>query len=98
MAMQYEQKWRRNDASSFMTAVQQEDESGQLAKLDVVKMDPGLDFEFTATFDIFPTVELASFDRISVKRPSAEIKDKDLETMIERLRGQHATRAGGSTC
>ena len=79
--------------SSFMTAVQQEDMNpASSPKLDVVKMDPGLDFEFTATFDVFPTVELASFDRISVKRPAAEIEDKDLETMIERLREQHATQ------
>ena len=49
-------------------------------------MDPGIDFEFTATFDVFPTVELANFDRVNVKRPSAEIEDADLETMIARLR------------
>jgi trigger factor len=61
-------------------------------KLDVVKMDPGIDFEFTATFDVFPTVELANFDRVNVKRPSAEIGDADLETMIARLREQHATQ------
>ena len=79
--------------SSFMTAVQQEDMNpASSPKLDVVKMDPGIDFEFTATFDVFPTVELASFDRISVKRPSAAIEDKDLESMIERLRDQHATQ------
>ena len=79
--------------SSFMTAVQQEDMNpASSPKLDVVKMDPGIDFEFTATFDVFPTVELANFDRVSVKRPSAEIEDADLETMIARLREQHATQ------
>jgi trigger factor len=39
-----------------------------------------------------PTVELVSFERISVKRPSAEIAEADLEMMIERLRDQHATQ------
>ena len=79
--------------SSFMTAVQQEDMNpASSPKLDVVKMDPGIDFEFTATFDVFPTVELANFDRVSVKRPSAEIEDADLESMIARLREQHATQ------
>ena len=79
--------------SSFMTAVQQEDMNpASSPKLDVVKMDPGIDFEFTATFDVFPTVELANFDRVNVKRPSAEIEDADLETMIARLREQHATQ------
>ena len=79
--------------SSFMTAVQQEEMNPASApKLDVVKMDPGIDFEFTATFDVFPTIELASFSKINVKRPSAEIEDADLENMIERLRDQHATQ------
>lgn len=79
--------------SSFMNAVQQEDMNpASSPKLDVVKMDPGIDFEFTATFDVFPTVELVSFERISVKRPSAEIAEADLEMMIERLRDQHATQ------
>jgi trigger factor len=79
--------------SSFMTAVQQEEMNPASApKLDVVKMDPGIDFEFTATFDVFPTIELGSFSKISVKRPSAVIEDADLETMIERLRDQHATQ------
>lgn len=79
--------------SSFMTAVQQEDMNpASSPKLDVVKMDPGIDFEFTATFDVFPTVELANFDRVNVKRPSAQIEDADLETMITRLREQHATQ------
>jgi trigger factor len=41
---------------------------------------------------VFPTVELANFDKVQVKRPSAEIEDADLESMIARLREQHATQ------
>lgn len=79
--------------SSFMTAVQQEQMNpASSPKLDVVKMDPGIDFEFTATFDVFPAVELVNFDRIAVKRPSADIEDSDLSDMIARLRDQHATQ------
>ena len=79
--------------SSFMTAVQQEDMNpASSPKLDVVKMDPGIDFEFTATFDVFPKIELVNFDRVAIKRPSAEIEDSDLQDMIDRLRDQHATQ------
>ena len=79
--------------SSFMTAVQQEDMNpASSPKLDVVKMDPGVDFEFTATFDVFPAIELVNFEKVNVKRPSAQIEDADLENMIERLRDQHATQ------
>ena len=77
--------------SSFMTAVQQEDMNpASSPKLDVVKMDPGADFEFTATFDVFPTIELVNFDKVKLKRPYAQIEEADLESMIERLRDQHA--------
>ena len=79
--------------SSFMTAVQQEDMNpASSPKLDVVKMDPGADFEFTATFDVFPTIELMNFDKVKLKRPFAQIEEADLESMIERLRDQHATQ------
>ena len=79
--------------SSFMTAVQQEDMNpASSPKLDVVKMDPGADFEFTATFDVFPNIELVNFDKVTVKRPFAQIEEADLESMIERLRDQHATQ------
>jgi trigger factor len=79
--------------SSFMTAVQQEDiNPASSPRLDVVKMDPGVDFEFTATFDVFPTIELVNFDKVNVKMPMAQIEDADLEAMIERLQEQHATQ------
>ena len=79
--------------SSFMTAVQQEDMNpASSPKLDVVKMDPGANFEFTATFDVFPNIELVNLDKVTVKRPFAQIEEADLESMIERLRDQHATQ------
>ncbi len=78
--------------SSFFEAVQQEDLSpaGQ-PSLEVVKMDPGIDFEFTATFEVFPAVELTDLSRARIKQPEAEITDQDLEAMIEQLREQRKT-------
>ena len=78
--------------SSFVSAVQQEvlNPAGQ-PNLEVVKMDPGIDFEFTATFEVFPTVDLADFSKVSVRKPEADITDADLENMIERLREQRTT-------
>ena len=78
--------------SSFVQAVQQEQMNpAGSPKLDVVKMDPGIDFEFTATFDVYPTIDLADFSKINIKRPSAEIGDEDIETMIGKLREQHTS-------
>lgn len=75
--------------SSFVDAVRQEDlaPAGQ-PSLEVVKMEPGNDFEFTATFEVFPSVELADLTRIAVKRPEADVTDADIDDMIERLRDQ----------
>jgi trigger factor len=78
--------------SSFVEAVQQEALSpAGSPNLEVVKMDPGIDFEFTATFEVFPVVELADLHRVKVKKPEAEVTDADLEQMIERLREQRKT-------
>lgn len=75
--------------SSFFDAVRQEDLSpaGQ-PNLEVVKMEPGNDFEFTATFEVFPAVELADLSRVCVKKPEAEITESDVAEMVERLREQ----------
>ncbi|MAI15929.1 MAG: trigger factor [Gammaproteobacteria bacterium] len=76
----------------FVQAVQQEQMNpAGSPKLDVVKMDPGIDFEFTATFDVYPTVDLADFSKINIKRPSAEIVEEDIETMISKLQEQHTS-------
>lgn len=78
--------------STFFDAVRQEDlaPAGQ-PSLEVVEMAPGSDFEFTATFEVFPAVELANLSRVEVKRPQAEVTDADVDEMIERLREQRKT-------
>jgi trigger factor len=75
--------------SSFMNAVVQESlaPAGQ-PSLEVVQMEPGNDFEFTATFEVFPSVELANLGKAEIKRPSAEITEADIDQMIVRLREQ----------
>ena len=80
--------------SSFFEAVQQEslNPAGQ-PNLEVVKMDPGIDFEFTATFEVFPNVELSPFNKIELVSPEGEVTDQDLADMIERLREQRQTFA-----
>jgi len=77
--------------SSFVEAIGKESLSpAGSPTLDVVKMDPGIDFEFTATFEVFPNVELSDLAKLQIKRPEAQITDADLEQMIERLREQRA--------
>ncbi|MPY21440.1 trigger factor [Shewanella psychropiezotolerans] len=48
-------------------------------------------FQFVATFEIYPEVELKGLDAIVVEQPTAEVTDTDVDAMIETLRKQHAT-------
>lgn len=50
-------------------------------------------FEFVATFEIYPEVELKGLDAIEVEQPKASVTDADVDSMIETLRKQHATYA-----
>lgn len=51
----------------------------------------GQDFEFTATFEVYPEIELKSLEGQTVERPTAEVTDADLEDLITDLRKQRAT-------
>ena len=75
--------------ASFMEAVQREALSPAGSPvLQVVKLDAGVDFEFTATFEVFPPIELADFSSLEVARPTCEITDGDIDDMVQRLREQ----------
>lgn len=58
-------------------------------RLEPLDLGAGGDFTYTATFEVFPEVELADFARVEVERPVAEVTETDVDTMIERLREQH---------
>jgi trigger factor len=53
--------------------------------------EKGKDFEFTATFEIFPEVEVKAFTDLKIEKPVAEITDKDLDTMLKTLQKQRGT-------
>ena len=48
-------------------------------------------FQFVATFEIYPEVELKGLDAIAIEQPTSVVTDADVDTMIETLRKQHAT-------
>ena len=51
----------------------------------------GENFEFVATFEIYPEVELKGLESITVEQPKAEVTEADVDAMIETLRNQHAS-------
>ncbi|NVK23872.1 MAG: trigger factor [Gammaproteobacteria bacterium] len=54
-------------------------------------LERGKDLEFTATFEVYPEVEVKDVEKIEVERPVAEVTDADLDNMMETLQKQQAT-------
>ena len=53
--------------------------------------EAGKDFEFDATFEIYPEVELKDLEKIAIERPQVEVSDGDLDEMFVTLQNQHKT-------
>ncbi|MFM7784410.1 MAG: trigger factor, partial [Gammaproteobacteria bacterium] len=79
---------------SFYEAVRQEDlrPAGQ-PTIEPRSMADGHDLEFTASFEVYPEIDLVDFARINLEKPVAEVQDADVDRMIEVLRNQQATWA-----
>lgn len=58
-------------------------------KVELGEYHPGQDLAFTATFDVYPEIELQGLDAITVARPKVTVTDADVDTALERLRERH---------
>lgn len=56
-------------------------------EVDETGDDKGL--TFTATFDVYPEIELKGLDKIAVNRPVVEVTSADVDSAIEKLREQN---------
>lgn len=75
--------------SSFGEAVNQEN----LAPAGAPEITPqeigeGEGLKYTATFEVYPEFEIATFADIKIEKPVVELGDEDLEKMIDNLREQ----------
>ncbi len=50
----------------------------------------GKDIEFAAVVEVYPEVTITDFATLAVERPTSEVLDADVDTMIENLRRQRA--------
>ncbi|MDG2960929.1 trigger factor [Bisgaard Taxon 10/6] len=57
----------------------------------VENAESGKDVVFTATFEVYPEVELKGLENIKVEKPVVEITEADVDNMLEVLRKQQAT-------
>ncbi|MEM6774139.1 MAG: trigger factor [Pseudomonadota bacterium] len=77
---------------SFQEAVVQENlkPAGQ-PTIEPRSMDPGSDLEYVATFEVFPEVEVLELAGFKVERPTADVKDEDIDNIIDVFRRQRGT-------
>ena len=78
--------------SSFYEAIVQEKLNPAGApSVEPKELDEGKDFEYIATFEVYPEVTLADFADIAVERIESEVTDADLDKMLDTLRKQHTS-------
>jgi trigger factor len=77
---------------SFYEAVQKEDvkPAGQ-PSIEAKEITEGKDLEYVATFEVYPSIDLADLSKIEVTKHNANVSDTDVGNMIEVLRKQQAT-------
>ena len=51
--------------------------------------EKGKDLEYVATFEIYPEIQVAGFEGITVERPQAEVSEVDVDNMLDILRKQN---------
>ncbi|MGH8476404.1 MAG: trigger factor [Methylococcales bacterium] len=51
--------------------------------------EAGKGLEFEASFEVYPHVEIQSFNKLNIVLPVCEITESDIDRMIENLRQQH---------
>jgi len=77
--------------NSFYEAVSQE--KLHLAGMPHIETSEGVedeskDLAFTATFEVYPEIELGSMDQVKIEKPVVEITDADIDKMVDTIRKQ----------
>ncbi len=74
---------------AYFEALQQKQlQPAGMPSIDAKEGETGNDFEFVATFEVFPEIELKDFSILAVTRPQGEVTDADVDAMLETLRQQ----------
>ncbi len=56
--------------------------------IEIVNLAAGGDLEFTATFEVFPEIDLAPLDSLRIRKPEVDVDETDVDYTIEQLRLQ----------
>ena len=75
----------------YQAVIQEKIQPAGMPKFELTKDEDGQDLEFTASFEVYPEVEVKGVSDIEIEKPVVEITDEDLDNMMETLQKQHAT-------
>ena len=76
--------------STYVEALQQTSLSpAGNPKIEFGSLLAGQPLSYTATFEVYPEIQLKGLDGLAVEKPVAEVTDADIGRMVENLRDQH---------
>lgn len=75
----------------FKAAEQEKVRVAGILGFDDVSANEGEDIRFTARFESYPAISLPEFSAVAVEKVTADVADKDVEEMIQRLREMRKT-------
>lgn len=76
--------------SSFIEAVGQEKlRPAGSPEIDAKPVTPGQGLEYTATFEVYPEISVASLEGVEIKTPTCEVSEADIDHMLDTIRKQH---------
>ena len=75
--------------SSYQEAIIQEKlRPAGSPQIEPVNMEADQDLKYIATFEVYPEIEVADVSDFEIEKAEVEIKDADIDNMIEKLRKQ----------
>lgn len=76
---------------AYVSAIQQTElKVAGFPNIEPISFAEGKDVEFAAVVEVYPEVTLGDFATLAVERPTSEVTDADVDTMIANLRRQRA--------
>jgi len=77
--------------NSFYEAITQEKlQPAGMPAIDPQPLEEGKGLEYVATFEVYPTVQLAPLDGVEIEKPVVEISDSDVDEMMDKVRKQQS--------
>ncbi len=76
-------------SSLFEALKEQEITPAGMPQVEPGNVEAGQDFQYIATFEVFPEVTVEELDGAAVKQVAASVADSDVDNMLDKLRAQH---------